>query len=188
MCGATFGRFAIPSNCRNVSADVLLRCAVQMTLRPGSSRHSAKMMHAIRYVLPTWRGMLMTTVSEAYEPSDRFAKISLPAPSCQPSKCQPRRRHVSNTFGHDVEAMPSGVMTWRATSESRRWSVAGAVEGFVVSVGDNRMVLILGDHDGLDLAADLKLTARQGGKVASRRVRVVDRAGQTTTRTRRLAT
>jgi hypothetical protein len=76
MWAATFGRFAMPSNWSNVSRAVVLRCAVQMTVRPGLSRHSAKMMQAIRYVLPTWRGMLMLVVSAAYEPSARFDRIS----------------------------------------------------------------------------------------------------------------
>ena len=62
---ATLGRFAMPSNWSNVSRAVVLRCAVQITVRPGFRRHSAKMMQAIRYVLPTCRGMLMQVVSAA---------------------------------------------------------------------------------------------------------------------------
>ncbi|SKS02439.1 Uncharacterised protein [Mycobacteroides abscessus subsp. abscessus] len=48
MCGSTLGRAAIPANDSKVSAAVVFRCAVQITVKPGWIRHSAKMMHATR--------------------------------------------------------------------------------------------------------------------------------------------
>src|SRR5690349_14740762 len=102
-----------------------------------------------------------------------------PASNCQRSKPQPSRLQVCATEGHSVEAMPSGATTKRATSDSGRRLVAGAVPDFVIGVHDHRVILVLRDDDGLDLLADLELPARECSEVASWGVRVVERDSET---------
>src|SRR5688572_12894349 len=114
--------------------------------------------------------MLMQVVSAAYIPSARFARIRRPAPSCQPSNPQPRRRQVSRTDGHSVATIPSGATTWRATSDSGRRSVVSTVPALIVDVRYHRVVFVLSHHDRLDLATDLELTTGQGCQVPGRSV------------------
>jgi hypothetical protein len=57
MCAATFACDANPDIELNVSFAVFTRCAVQITVNPGQSRHNAKQIAPNRYVLPTCRGI-----------------------------------------------------------------------------------------------------------------------------------
>ena len=61
MWGLTSGRSAIDFIDSKVSSLVRVRWAVQTTRRPGNTRHMAKTSHPITNVLPTWRGIDITT-------------------------------------------------------------------------------------------------------------------------------
>ncbi len=61
ICALTFARRENVCIEAKVSEAVRNRCAVQITVNPGNSRHSAKTNAPIRNVLPTCRGIEMTT-------------------------------------------------------------------------------------------------------------------------------
>src|SRR5690625_614199 len=111
----------MPCSDWNVLVAVRVRCAVHKIRDPGNSIENATIVAPTKNVLPTWRGMLRTTppTVAAYFPSARRPKTSCPSPSCQPSKSMPKSAHVSRICHQPVVLMPSGMTTWRATSDSR---------------------------------------------------------------------
>src|SRR5690625_605070 len=133
--------------------------------------HNATTMRPTRNVLATWRGMLRLTppTVAAYIPSPRFARIARPAPSCHSSNESPNSSHFSRTAGQPVVSIPVGKTMWRASSESFpdrvfSWATPGCL-------------LLVTGVDRLDRVHNLTKALRQRGQVTSRRVRVLDRAG-----------
>src|SRR5262245_29553308 len=106
----------------NVSLWVRAWCADQMHSRPGRVAHSPNSSDASRKVLPVCRQMLIPTPSTvcASRPLARCARISPPAPACQPSNSMPIFSvQMSYTSGQYDPVMPFGTIRCLATSESR---------------------------------------------------------------------
>src|SRR5579875_482726 len=171
MNGLTFARLVSPFNFRNVSFDVLVRCAVHNTVRPGKIRHSATITEPTRKVLPTWRGIDSTIPPSvaAYLPSARLPSISRPRPCCQSSCRMPRSRHLSRTAGYPVVTIPVGTTTCRATSESFR------VPCFVGTDGTLLRLLRGPEVERLDLLRDVLQPPSQSRKITRRAIRVLHR-------------
>src|SRR5699024_5191594 len=172
-CGRTLDRSANPCNDRNVSVDVPIWCAVQITSKPGLLTHSANVNAAIRYVLPTWRGRDMPTpsIAEASEPSARFARIRPPTCDCQGSKWTPSfSRHVLSTAGQPVATASVGADTLRAISES-----FGAPLCVRCRVGGICTVLLRPKIYRLDLLRNVLQPASQRRKITRRTLRIGDR-------------
>src|SRR5690606_4120663 len=174
-CGATRDRFANPWRARNVSEDVAMWCAVQMTSKPGVLTDSANAIAAMRYVLPTCRGRDRPTPStvDAREPSARFARISDPTCSCHGSNSMPSfSTQVLRTAGQPVVTAPSGADTARAISESR-----GVERGVFRDVVGIRAFLLGPQVQRLDLLGDILKSPCERSEVAGRAVRVGDGLG-----------
>src|SRR5215207_9494603 len=169
-CGCIDSRNAIAFNDMNVSRAVLNRCAVHTTVVSGCRMHNPNEIAPIRNVLPTCRGIDIATVSAAYKPSARFAKIARPAPSCHGSNANPNSPHVSRTAGQPVDTMPRGNTTCLASSDS----FAGPT--FISSRRrPTHLVTTIRIVDRLNLLSDQQQLPRQRRQIPWRRVSLVHR-------------
>nr|DAU97317.1 MAG TPA: hypothetical protein [Caudoviricetes sp.] len=139
--------------------------------------HKANAIHPTVYVLPVWRGMLMTTppTPAAYWPPRRFAKIKLPKPSCHVSNVTPSLSHCALTAENPVDLIPLGTCNSLAASDSR------GVELLVTCVNATPSLRVVLSVDRLNLPSNIHQPLRQRRQITRGSVRIFDRPSNTVT-------